>query len=297
MNQVQQIFRNTRNEISKAFFDVMNTIALLSRNQITDQILKESLIKEKLLQLKKILQKQEQYIINYFIDSNYDLLLKLKFQLIDWAKNYPWLRSQHDIILGNILNLKGNQMEMGITRTLKEFVKGITYFKEERNNQAKPVYHRFHSCRRNTSFDCNDRIRLYKCYLERLIYNEIFKNNHYYFEGKIPLEVNIPNVKQNEQHLYQISKLEDNFKKCFSGLRFIVQLEFSNLIPYYLRVFYYMNDEFVFVEEFEKSPSIDLSNKYASYVNCYRYDGKGKEIKRKVQGYDFEVDWENPFIK
>lgn len=126
-----------------------------------------------------------------------------------------------------------NRMFNFINYILVEFMKGITIFDSNTDiTSVVPVYHRNTSCRKknvkcsesNSSTDkINNKISVFNCTIERIIYNELFKKY-----------INIP---QNFGHKFQLTYEEYiNFNTCFPSSTLYIILEFNDIFPISLKI-------------------------------------------------------------
>jgi hypothetical protein len=224
--------------------------------------------------------KNNHILIHGFIDNQYNLLVKIKFFLVELKKMKA--RSFHDKIFINILGMN-KRVPLGITRTFNEFIKGITYFKNEIENKNNiPIYHRAASCGNSNSHfrrqylkcystnlpeDINiKKQHIFKCYLERMIYDKMYKELTCHFQQQA-FHVNL---EQNEGHRFQLSERANNFNSCFLGIKININMVFENLFPTILELEYIENGNIIKKEIYEKIINIDeYGNTY--YLNNVYY--------------------------
>jgi hypothetical protein len=172
-----------------------------------DKIIKET--KELLKELEKV--HTEKILLQGLIDRNYNDLKKLREILLGIKTNEG--RSISDKIFIKILKFESH-MPLGITILFENYIKGITYFSNEKENKNQiPIYHRASSCgNKKKNFRdllknnlINEEIKkshIKKCYLERLIYDDMYREMSFHF----PLELKNQELKQNKGHEYQLTE-------------------------------------------------------------------------------------------
>lgn len=144
-------------------------------------------------------------------------------------------RSWHDNIFINILDIK--KMPQNATHIFEEFIKGITYFSDE-IDQAHPIYHRLYSCgpyqdtHRQGNLICFDTLTdeeikrrkplIERCYIERLIYNEIYNLESLHF----PKGNEEPT--QDDGHLFRLDLTRQDYETCFPGCNIEVKVSYMN---------------------------------------------------------------------
>jgi hypothetical protein len=227
--------------------------------------------------LKKI--EKNNILLNGFIDRHYNMIKNIKNFLIN-INNEESL-SYHDKIIINILKMD-KYIPLGITFVFEEFIKGITYFSNEMENKKKmPIYYRAASCgNSNTEFkkkylECyNDDLpddieikkkHILKCYLERLIYDDMYKNLILHHET-------------NVLNTYQLTESGKNFNSCFLGIELKIEILYDNRFPYNLLVYYikkgkinnltneFKKEDIIKIESFAKITYIDY------YGNTHYHD-------------------------
>lgn len=193
-------------------------------------------------------------------------------------------RAQHDVFFTSIgMKRPSTRFSHVATKIFNEFVKGITYF-ESNTLVANPVYHRDESCGvagvpANAKFvvDLLDtqlvqerKKKITKmCYLERLVYNDIYKNVFNF---------------QDSGHLYELHMMEKLFEKYNPTVNsFYIHIKYSedSMYPVYLaitikRSFHTESEEYV---KLWKSNIIQCSKT----VNDLFFD--------KVQTFQKEEPW------
>lgn len=155
----------------------------------------------------------------------------------------PAMRSLYDKIFKNHLNFD-KHIPNHATRLFKKFIKGITYFRNQKEKTV-PIYHRFYSCgpyqdtHRTGNLICTKGLNkkekrrrqdlITRCYLERLIYNEIYVHETLHF----PLS-GVQENQQDEGHLFRLDLTKQDFATCFPHTAYEVTIEWSDGMPYKL---------------------------------------------------------------
>lgn len=242
-----------------------------------------------------------QILIQGFYDNKYNDLIKIKYFLIK-LKN-PKARSLHDRIFTKTLKM-GKHVPLGITRIFENFVKGITYFSNETEYINKiPIYHRAASCGDSSAdfikkyLQCyptnipNDmkkkKEHIYKCYLERLIYDNMFQHS---FENNLNVySKEKTTIQQNEGHTFQLTERARNFNSCFAGIKIDIKIEYKNNFPIILYIsFYDKNSNILKTEIFKKILLYDAyGNGYYS-DNIFVTINDGNETITDVQEFEIE---------
>lgn len=155
---------------------------------------------------------------------------------------------------------KYDPQDLSISHVFEEFIKGITYFSiETPASTTVPIYHRLYSCgpRSSESFadvltECHPdpnnegghhrrkaELRIEKCYIERLIYDAIFRNLDlhfpYYDESDVVLSQSAVKL-QDKGHREWLKETADAFKLCFPNTDFQVSVGFDGIIPLQVRI-------------------------------------------------------------
>ena len=247
-------------------------------------------------ELQKI--KNNNILINGFIDKHYDELRQIKNFLLE--RKDVRSRSIHDKIFINILKMN-KYVSLGITQVFEDFVKGITYFSNELENKKKiPIYHRAASCG-NSSEDFKKkylqcyknkdeltlkikREHIYKCYIERLIYDKIYLNSILHF----PSGLNSEQLKQNNGHIFQLKERAKNFNECFLGLNIEIEIFYELDLPSCLIIKYIKAGNVEKIEEYYKIVYIDSFGvkRYADKTILKTIDKNGNS---KNIGQFFEI--------
>ena len=230
--------------------------------------------------------KDNQILIQGFIDSHYNIIRDIKLFLVSLMK--PNARMYHDKIFTNIFKLD-KYIPLGITKIFEEFIKGITYFSDELEIRKKvPIYHRSASCgKSNADFQkkylkCfgnnspeNIQIKkqhIFKCYVERLIYDNIYKKFTLNYYSKLLNQ----NKHQNEGHQFQLDERSKNFNSCFLGINLKINILYDGMLPYTLIISYIKDDIVIKKERYTKITLIDEIGitQYHDDVVCNVFENK-----------------------
>jgi hypothetical protein len=234
----------------------------ISENKLDNFYIHLNILHKNLLQIKN-----NNMLIHGFIDKYNNELRQIKNFLLNRKNTRS--RSIHDKIFTRILKLD-KYISLGITKVFEEFIKGITYFSDELENKKRiPIYHRAASCGNSSEnfkkrylqcYKDNNEIvletkrkHISKCYLERLIYDNIYKNSILHF----PSGLNNVELEQNEGHIFQLKEREKNFNECFLGLKIEIQIFYEIQLPSYLMIKYIRDGNIEKIEEYFKMVFID----------------------------------------
>lgn len=190
--------------------------------------------------------RREPHLVSYFIDENFQELSRMK----DTCRNIVQLRQLYDQIFNGLLmwGQHGNRGHQ-ITRLFKKFIKGITFFKnEEYGVNSVPIYHRLFSCGvgddafRQTSLQCKSGMtsktwsdvkrQIEKCYIERLIYNDIFIHQMLHLPS-----IGTEEMSQNQNHMHRLELTRADFKTCFPKTDLSISIEYDSMNRIPLRLF------------------------------------------------------------
>jgi hypothetical protein len=234
---------------------------------------------------------------NLVIDTNYDILSAIKFEL-DYLIREPHMRPNNDIIrlrdriYADLLRQVEIENEMRkVTNIFNEFFKGITYFNGQIPNTGNPIYHRpNYSCKsrgeqneiciaannstqnsRNNKKLKKDRIRL--CYIERLAYDELW--------SKLIFSA------QNISHIDWLGNTKNAYQTCFGEDKEIfveIEMNDNNTLPLILKIY---DDKII--EVYEKTYN-EMNKTYVNQVFCFQYDENNIE-KRKTNTFELNANW------
>lgn len=200
-------------------------------------------------------------------------------------------RSSHYTIFAS-LDIKRPIMKFKYLPTMvfTEFLKGITYFKTD-NIYETPIYHRSNSCgtgsltirekfAKKKGYSNDDALTnieyIRRCYLERQIYNDIFKSILY--------RQDIAHLKELEaiKRLYENKKPKSNLKVSVS---------------HYEQPAYIHPTKLVIYEDYQIIPSDPNKNYYELYLkepmsNIVRCEkGDNGKLYHKFQTFEKEMPW------
>jgi len=220
--------------------------------------------------LKKI--EKNNILLNGFIDRHYNTINDIKKFLINI--NSEESLSYHDKIITNIFKMD-KYIPLGITFVFEDFITGITYFSNEMEYKKKiPIYYRAASCgNSNTEFkkkylECYNedspedieikKKHILKCYLERLIYDDMYKNLTLHHETKV-------------LNTYQLTESGKNFNSCFLGIELKIKILYDNRFPYNLLVYYIKKEKINnLTNEFKKEDIIKIESfAKITYIDYY----------------------------
>jgi hypothetical protein len=110
--------------------------------------------------------------------------------------------------------LKYNDKKMMVTDIFNAFIKGVTHFYNGPREMSQGDFEKTRRCNiTNTKEELEQNKKLiYKCHLERLIYDCIFNHYNLFFES-------------SQNH---INKTAENFKTCFRNLALAVRVGFKS---------------------------------------------------------------------
>lgn len=237
------------------------------------------------------------------IRSHYtEELIKLKLNL-NYLLKEPTIRSNNrifirfrdrynDRIFENIQIINETKV---VTNIFNEFIRGITYFTTDPPGTIykEPLYHRDDSCppKHSPNIICDSadttpddlKKRMHKCYIERLIYDEIWFQIH--------------SMQQNTGHVGWLADTKKAFQKCFPHTTINVVVRIIDRIPD--RVVITIQDtsnehsENVIVELYEKDYSF-TDKRYDTVIRCTQMLNK-QVVAVKMNTCDSEGIW-HPII-
>lgn len=201
-----------------------------------------------------------------FSDLHYTEITRLAFTLRSLKD--PQIRSFYDRIFTNKLGL-GRRVPKPVTRLFEQFIRGITYFQNQVSDEPYTVvYHRLEACGpgddayRRLHQQCTDdmpqqrrseiRRKIETCYIERLIYDRIYKE----------ITLHFPNIgsethEQDQAHRDRLEIVKADFKSCFWNLDIDVDIKFDMHMPYELTITRTIRGQFASSETYTKTISFD----------------------------------------
>jgi hypothetical protein len=244
------------------------------------------------------------HLVSFFIDDNIQELHHIKSLLR--SQNLATLHDQifHGIFDWNRNGRRGCQ----ITRVFEQFIKGITYFSEQETGQEEvPIYHRLFSCGpgddpfRQTYLQCTSGMdknrwsdvkkRIERCYIERLIYDQIFKDQTLHFPA-----VGTEDPSQNDAHIARIRLTRDDFKSCFPRTEIRVELSYDNHSIYPIELAIIRSTTKKGAKEIKEvykkriDKTVPNFHKYENVVECFKYVGNKIDLL-KAQAFRGETRW------
>ncbi len=249
-------------------------------------------LRKALTSLNRVLLRAHAFDIEYLMDRHYTELARLKFTLTTHvrAKSDPGIRSLHDKIFRKHLRFDSQSQVVprGVTRIFEEFIKGITYFQNQQQEQlATPIYHRLSSCGPSADDDkhradhliCSKvsqtaaerarrRALTERCYLERLIFDALYRHEALHFPV-IGTEL----ASQNSGHLERLSTTQEDYESCFKDHSMEVTITYDDSMPCTLNVVRMYKDRILSEEIYTKTFSFSSSsgNKvFDPFISCIR---------------------------
>jgi hypothetical protein len=179
----------------------------------------------------------------------------------------------------------GAHIPTGVTLIFNEFIKGITFFEDEQSADT-PIYHRLVSCGpgddsfRNAYLQCNSSMspvevqkvsnRINTCYIERLIYDVLWKDQSLYF----PTSVTDSGNKQNKGHLDRIEVTHNDYKTCFPDTHIEAHIIYMHMWPSELTLVKKVRDTIVSVVTYTKTVAFSITGAkyYENIVESHMTD-------------------------
>jgi hypothetical protein len=247
--------------------------------------------------LEKELRKATVAEITLFVDANYEEVSRVRYHLSGVVRSTPSLRGNFDRIFTNYMRVD-RRMPSGITRILDAFIRGISYFSYQAM-EASPIYHRLMSCGTGTDAfraafqQCTPDMatnrredikqRIHTCYLERLIYNEMFKHQTLLF----PLN----GTEEDNDHLNWLDQTHRDYLSCFPKSDIVVELTFDQMWPIRLTIQRKVRGAIVSTESYTRTLTIALDGgkAYEDAVDCTRETAA--HAYYKTQRFTHETRW------
>lgn len=211
----------------------------------------------------------------------------------------PQITGYHDRIFTKLFHVS-KRIPTNLSRVFKEFIKGITYLEFQTTIEV-PAYHRLQSCGpgddafRKTYQQCppdmdrarrNDvRGKIETCYIERLIYDQMYENLTLHFPEKGSDEHH-----QNASHERRLELTHDDFKTCFPNLDVKVDLEFEMNWPVSVRICRYIRGDLVSVELYKKRIILGGGHKHYDDV-VYASRNTKQYTYVKNQSFRYATKW------
>lgn len=150
------------------------------------------------------------------------------------------LRSFHDKIFTKHFQYK-RIIPLPITELFENFIKGITYFSNEIYD-ARPIYHRLYSCGpyedsyRLGNLVCTDELDkkelarrrplIERCYIERLIYDELWKKEALFFPS-----IGTQESSQDSGHMFRLELTKKDYNGCFPDTDISINIKYNDNMP------------------------------------------------------------------
>jgi hypothetical protein len=239
------------------------------------------------------------HLLRIFADRNHDIFSKVELIL----KEAPEMRTFYDR-LAKFKLFPTKQGKNPITHMFEKFIKGITYFSDQPLSKRTPAYHRLFSCGYGTyafrehylqctSMDKKEdrdarKKRVTTCYIERLIYDRLWKHGNLHFP-QLGTEESTP---QDEGHQHFIEITQKDFQTCFPHTDIQVEIEYDTSDwPARLNIFRFVHGVQTSQEIYEKEIIVNSlgETEFGPFVLAYRI--KGKIIETKTQSFVVELPW------
>jgi len=270
----------------KEFTNLISEIYNVKKFYESDMITPISKLKDYASRIKTIAIKLNNIIIDvtdfyekhsYDIYKIHDILVGFTAKIYLDTYHIDILRNSHDYIFQSIFKIKLSNSNLNskfknvATNLFSEFIKGITYFSNEKVEE-RPIYHRISLCGTklltvNDKFSfpiINSKKNAIKiCYIERLIYDYIFRELMHLQDASHLKELKIM------QRLY-----EDNFN--YNSIDIKIDLDKNILLCTIMN----KDDDIISREKYAKK------NKE---VICEKVEGNSKYTK--IQTFDEEKPW------
>lgn len=254
------------------FIASLKTLAILikkHKNIDHDVFIKQNL--EKFKYLKNTLVGDDRVFFNKYYDSDVQNKLTNYYNKIIIPINY-----------NTIITKK----EKFITKTFTHFISGITFFKNENQELRWPVYHRDKSCGTNrltsdykfkkTLFGPNPNKIIEKCYIERTIYDILYKH--------------IIGV-QDFGHMVEYKVVSNFYQNSFPHY-IDINLDYeSDIYPTRLTIKVKSSSTNRLIERYEYIKRLDNNKNYIDNVVCFKIDYESKIEYKKEQTYDDKKKW------
>jgi len=234
----------------------------------------------------------------YILDMHYEVLSKVRIYLKEGHMGDAKLKRLHDEIFITKLDMPRSKTPTAVTKLYEEFIKGITYFKHQIDpSNPVPIYHRFFSCgignqvynliceaNLTTTERKRRRALIERCYIERLIYDELYKQETLHFP------IHGSNVEQG--HIFRIDLTREDYESCFKGHGMEVEIKYDGNLPIRLIIKRYKNGSIIYEEEYshEMRSTRSYIAPYTGFVVCKRQTKNGK-VYYKTQDFSMEGDW------
>jgi hypothetical protein len=182
------------------------------------------------------------------------------------------LTAQYNRIVINIrFNAIVDELTQRVTRTFTEFSKGITFFDHEHHASCGTKNLATAQKFLKTKFGPDMGPAISRCYIERLIYDEIFQNELGH---------------QDIQHKLELDEVSRHYDKYFPGTNLRVRIRFlPNLVPISVDI---ITDDTI--EKYTKT--LNVNGDYNDVVFCEKQELRGNRNSfDKFQTFAGEAPW------
>jgi hypothetical protein len=246
----------------------------------------------------RTLRAADQEMLPLFYDRYTNEMNRVAFSL--QSIKVPEVTGFYDRIFRKMFRI-GKRVPTHISRRFEEFVKGITYLKFQTTIEV-PVYHRLQSCGpgddafRKEFEQCTpdmqrmnrDEIkrRIETCYVERLIYDELYKYYTLHFPQSGTEQLN-----QDEGHVHRLELTKKDFRSCFPNIDMKVDIEYDMDWPVSLRIVKLLHGDIVSVEVYIKYIVLDETHGkfYGDVVDGHRITKQNRYVR--TQSFEFIPNW------
>lgn len=265
----------------------------------------ESTLEPRLREFLRVSRNHTQQENEWFYDEYYDEISMIFKEAIHYWRisgRSPTLRSAIDSLRAQLPNEK--RFTTGITHIFGLFIQGITYFAQEFHANALPVYHRMTACGsangafQRTLLQCQGttshqdrqrtKQRIHTCYLERLIYDAIFKQWSLLF----PRWGTETETRQDRGHRSWLQTTREDYNTCFPNSQLLVDIVFENRWPMVLTVTRCVKGKVTSRETYTRTLNAIAGNMvhYNPVVECVMHNATS--ILIKTQTFGLATSWQ-----
>ena len=230
-----------------------------------------------------------------FVDAHQSELQRIAMTLRKIANSN--IRGYHDRIFGKLLGMQ-KRLPSHLTTMFYRFVQGITYFQHQMpNDTIIPIYHRLFACgpgddafRRtlNQQHRADVRARIETCYIERLIYDHMYRHLALHFP-----ETGASEKTQDAGHLFRLDLTKRDFETCFPNLRLEVDIRYDDMgWPIQLILQRFVRDRLVSTETHQRTiyfNPIFGTKSYEDAIDAMRQTDRYAYFR--VQRFAFRPAW------
>ena len=195
------------------------------------------------------------------------------------------LMGLHDRIFVNNLQFGHGNPIRGMSVQFANFIKGIMFFARHDIVQNQPIYHRLVACGTGTDAFRNEfqrfrdgmttesrrdvKRRIETCYIERLIYDDMFRRLSLAFPETA---ANSSGAHQDPGHIHRLSEVKKDYKSCYPNLDIEIKIEYSDAhLPISLEIKRSLRGHVCSIELYEKHLTVSLLSNttvYEDFVDC-----------------------------